>query len=55
MNELPEELYSDWTVYSQILFHIIQNAFKFSNPETEIKIFVSYCPLKNTPVAADLN
>ena len=46
-NDMPNELYCDWQIYSEILFHIIQNAFKFSNSEKEIKIFVTYCPLVN--------
>lgn len=29
-NEIPWNLCSDWQLYSEILFHILQNAIKFS-------------------------
>ena len=45
MNDIPYGLHCDWNIYSEILFHIIQNSFKFSDLNTEIKIFVTYCPL----------
>lgn len=41
---MPRELYSDWQVYKEILFHIMQNSFKFSKDKGEIKITVVYCP-----------
>ena len=46
MNDLPEVLNCDWKIYQEILFHIIQNAIKFSNADSEIKISVLYCPLQ---------
>ena len=42
-NKIPEEIYADWQIYTEILFHLIQNAFKFSKKGWEIKISVVYC------------
>ena len=47
-NQIPSDLNCDWQVYSQILFHLIQNAVKFSSDGGEIKINVAYCPLTFT-------
>ena len=46
LNDLPETINCDWKLYQEILFHIIQNAVKFSNPGSEIVISVLYCPLE---------
>ena len=45
-NTIPDEIYSDWQIYTEILFHVIQNAFKFTNKDGEIKISVVYCPFE---------
>ena len=34
---------SDWTIYGEILFHIIQNSIKFNKPKTDIEISLVYC------------
>ena len=30
INEIPREACTDWVLYAEILFHLIQNAFKFT-------------------------
>ena len=45
-NKIPKETCTDWIIYTQILFHLIQNAFKFTQQGGRIKIRVSYHPIK---------
>ena len=42
MNDLPSAIYCDWKIYLEILFHIVQNAIKFSKASSEIRISVLY-------------
>ena len=44
-NEIPSKICADWDIYEQILFHIIQNAFKFSKKGGTIKLTLSYHPV----------
>ena len=48
-NEIPLEICTDWQIYSEVLFHLMQNAFKFSHKGGKVKITVSYHPLKLRP------
>jgi len=41
-NLIPHWVCSDWTLYRQILFHLIQNAIKFNSEGGSIKIVASY-------------
>lgn len=43
---VPKNILSDWKLYSEILFHLIQNSFKFGKVESEINITMFYCPLE---------
>jgi len=47
-NNVPNDLCTDWTVYCQILFHLMQNAFKFNQVDGEVIITVSYAKLTRT-------
>ena len=47
-NEIPAGICVDWVVYSEILFHIMQNAVKFSNQSGTIRITTSYHPVDVT-------
>jgi len=51
-NEFPSNMMTDWQVYSEILFHILANAFKFGKAGTQIHIRVVYCPLVRFPKPA---
>jgi len=44
-NEIPDDICVDWQIYHEILFHLMQNAVKFSKSEGEIRITVSYSPI----------
>ena len=33
---IPEDLYTDWNMYEEILFHIIANAIKFNRKNEKI-------------------
>jgi len=41
-NLIPHWVCSDWTLYKQILFHVLQNAIKFNSDGGCIKIVASY-------------
>jgi len=40
LNDLQEEikLITDWSIYKEILFHLVQNGIKFSNENTKIRV-----------------
>jgi len=42
INKIPEHVCADWVLYSEILFHLIQNAFKFTPKGGQIKLRISY-------------
>ena len=42
-NEISNGACTDWTIYKEILYHLMQNAIKFSTSNTEIKVTVAYC------------
>ena len=41
-NLIPQWACSDWNLYKQILFHVLQNAIKFNKENGEIRIVVSF-------------
>ena len=41
-NCLQHNIYTDFKIYEDILFHIVQNAIKFAKPSTRILIKVDY-------------
>jgi len=44
-NPISSAICTNWQIYAEILFHILQNAFKFSKRNGEIHITVNYCQL----------
>ena len=42
VNKIPEWACTDWTIFEQVLFHLVQNAIKFNQDGGLIKISVSY-------------
>ena len=46
VNEIPEGICTDWNIYQEILFHIMQNAVKFSKKKGRIQIMLSYHELQ---------
>ena len=54
LNDFPKTACMDWTIYCEILFHIMQNAIKFSRRESFIRLTISYHPIelvtKTTPI-----
>ena len=44
-NEIPDEICADWSIYGEILFHVMQNAVKFSRKDGTITIVLSYYPV----------
>ena len=42
LNDIPEYLCAEWTCYIDILYHLVQNAVKFSKPGGHIKIILAY-------------
>ena len=46
INKIPDHTCTDWILYSEILFHLIQNAFKFTPKGGHIKLRISYQPLQ---------
>ena len=41
-NLIPHWVSSDWILYKQILFHLVQNAIKFNQDHGNIKIITSF-------------
>jgi len=41
-NEIPDWACTDWNLYSQILFHILANAFKFSSSNGQVQLYLSF-------------
>ena len=41
INKIPREACTDWVLYAEILFHLIQNATKFTPKGGHIKIRIS--------------
>lgn len=41
-NLIPRWVCCDWTLYKDILFHVIQNAIKFNVDKGNIKVITSY-------------
>ena len=45
-NLIPNWVQTDWDVYMETLFHLVQNAIKFSRPSGLIRIIVSFHTLE---------
>ena len=45
-NKIPNDIFTDWQIYSEVLFHLMQNAVKFSQKGGHIKLTVSFHLLK---------
>ena len=41
-NMIPNWISTDWNLYKEILFHLLQNAIKFNNDHGSIKIIMSF-------------
>lgn len=41
-NEIPDWAYTDWKIFSDILFHLVQNAIKFNVENGRIQIVLSF-------------
>jgi len=44
-NEIPKDLCLEWNIYTEILFHLMQNAVKFSDKGGLIRLTLSYHPV----------
>lgn len=45
-NEIPSWVRTDWKLYKETLFHILQNAMKFNNDFGSVNIVLSYHSLE---------
>ena len=54
VNQVPEDMCTDWKVYEEILFHLVTNAIKFNKNNGSLSIGLSYIQLK-FPEDYDLN
>ena len=44
-NAIPDDICVDWTLYSEILFHLVQNALKFTQKGGKLTLRVSHYPI----------
>ena len=46
-NLIPHWACTDWEIYKETLFHVLQNAIKFNNDNGTVKIVVSFHTLQD--------
>jgi len=46
ISHIPKDMFADWKLYEEILFHLVQNSIKFNRPGGSILIDISFYPVR---------